>query len=57
MSSYFPKASHQVLLLSTDEEIEERRLTELKPFVGRSYLLEYGEEEDRTTVSEGYFWN
>jgi len=54
---YFPKASHQVLLLSTDEEIKENRLTELEPFIGRSYLLEHDPEEDRTLVSEGYFQN
>jgi DNA sulfur modification protein DndD len=54
---YFPNASHQVLLLSTDEEIKEHRLNELEPHVGRSYLLEYDEEEDRTVIQEGYFKN
>jgi DNA sulfur modification protein DndD len=54
---YFPQASHQVLLLSTDEEIKDNRLTDLEPFVGRSYLLEYIEEDDRTLVTEGYFDN
>ncbi len=54
---YFPQASHQVLLLSTDEEIKDNRLTDLKPFVSRSYLLEYNEDEDRTLVHEGYFEN
>jgi len=57
IDSYFPKASHQVLLLSTDEEIEQQRLAQLGPYVGRSYLLEHKEDEDRTVVQEGYFWN
>lgn len=52
---YFPQASHQVLLLSTDEEIGENRLQELAPYIGRSYLLEYIAAEDRTLVREGYF--
>ena len=55
MDRYFPHASHQVLLLSTDEEIREGRLTELQPHIGRSYLLEYLPDEDRTVVREGYF--
>ena len=52
---YFPNASHQVLLLSTDEEIKEHRLTDLAPYVGRSYLLEHDQEQDRTLIQEGYF--
>ena len=54
---YFPHASHQVLLLSTDEEIEDSRLNDLRPFIGRSYLLEHEPETDRTLAREGYFWN
>ncbi len=56
VNSYFPRASHQVLLLSTDEEIKERRLAELGPYIGRSYLLEYKADEDCTVIEEGYFW-
>jgi len=54
---YFPRASHQVLLLSTDEEIKESRLVDLEPYIGRSYLLEYNAEDDRTVIREGYFEN
>lgn len=52
---YFPQASHQVLLLSTDEEIRQQRLEDLEPFLSRSYLLAYDDQQDRTTVEEGYF--
>lgn len=54
---YFPRASHQVLLLSTDEEIKDHRLTDLNPYIGRSYLLEYDPEADSTVIQEGYFQN
>jgi DNA sulfur modification protein DndD len=57
VNNYFPRASHQVLLLSTDEEIEVNRLEELKPFIGRSYILEHVADTDRTVVRPGYFWN
>lgn len=53
---YFPKASHQVLLLSTDEEIDEAQLGRLRRHVGRYYRLDYDEKRDATTVSSEYFW-
>jgi DNA sulfur modification protein DndD len=52
---YFPFASHQVLLLSTDEEIRGEYLDELRPSVGRSYLLQYDEAAHSTEIVEGYF--
>lgn len=52
---YFPAASHQVLLLSTDEEIRGEYLEALRPSVGRSYLLQYDEAAQSTEVVEGYF--
>ena len=52
---YYPRASHQVLLLSTDEEIIKHRFDDLTPYVGRTYLLEYDESLDRTQAVEGYF--
>lgn len=53
---YFPFASHQVLLLSTDEEIDQHYFQELRPHVGRSYLLDFDEKTSTTSVREGYFW-
>lgn len=52
---YYPRASHQVLLLSTDEEIIKHRFDDLTPYVGRTFLLEYDEPLDRTQAVEGYF--
>ena len=52
---YFPQASRQMVLLSTDEEIVGRYLKRLEPHVGRRYLLEYNETSESTRVKEGYF--
>jgi DNA sulfur modification protein DndD len=52
---YFPHASHQVLLLSTDEEIGGEYLDAIRPSVGHSYLLEFNEAERSSTVKPGYF--
>lgn len=51
---YFPRASHQVILLSTDEEIYGEYYEALKSSVGRTYHLTYDELERRTVVKDGY---
>ena len=52
---YFPNASHQVLLLSTDEEITQSHLRTLEPWIGHRYRLDYDDSTGSTTVSKGYF--
>ena len=55
LTRYFPHASHQVILLSTDEEIFGRYYQSLKPWIGRSYELEFDDTLSATTIREGYF--
>ena len=57
LERYFPVASHQVILLSTDEEIDETSLRHLKRFVGREYQLVFDEQDRTTRIEKGYFWN
>ena len=52
---YFPNASRQVVLLSTDEEIVGTHLDLLMPNVGAQYRLNFDEVEARTSIVEGYF--
>lgn len=52
---YFPRASHQVLLLSTDEEIVGNFHQKLEPFIARQYLLDHDEVLGSTNVKPGYF--
>jgi DNA sulfur modification protein DndD len=52
---YFPCASHQVILLSTDEEIIGSYYEKLKPYISRTYLLDHDEEAGQTQIVEGYF--
>jgi len=54
---YFPAVSHQVILLSTDEEIDERYGAMLRPYIGRTYRLAFDSETRSTRVEEGYFFN
>ncbi|TPK59096.1 DNA sulfur modification protein DndD [Mesorhizobium sp. B2-4-15] len=52
---YFPRASHQVILLSTDTEIDEGLLAKLKPSISHSYRLDFDQVDGRTDVTQGYF--
>jgi DNA sulfur modification protein DndD len=51
---YFPHASHQVILLSTDEEIRGSYLDDLRPSIARTYRLAHNDAIGTTTVEEGY---
>ncbi len=55
---YFPTASHQVILLSTDTEIGEKEVTMLRKqdAISQEYLLKYNTDSRQTTVNKGYFW-
>jgi DNA sulfur modification protein DndD len=55
--NYFPQASQQVIVLSTDTEIDCQYFEVLRKHVSHSYMLEYVPEENGTVVKEGYFWN
>lgn len=55
---YFPTASHQVILLSTDTEVgkvEVERLREIDA-IAHSYLLKYDPTQRQTITEPGYFW-
>ncbi|MGW0713095.1 DNA sulfur modification protein DndD [Streptomyces sp. NPDC002643] len=54
---YFPHAGDQVLLLSTDEEIDERLYHRLQPSVAHTYTLVHDDTTFTTTVEPGYWWN
>jgi DNA sulfur modification protein DndD len=53
---YFPYVSHQVVLLSTDTEVDAEFFAAMGSNVSRAYHLVYDEGQKATAVSEGYFW-
>lgn len=57
VEKYFPRASHQVIILSTDTEIERNYFHELQPHIARAYHLNYDEARKQTVATEGYFWD
>ena len=56
LNDYLPAASHQVIILSTDTEVDAPAFTALKPHIARAYHLSYDEGDGITHVQPGYFW-
>lgn len=52
---YFPYASHQVILLSTDTEIDEHLHSLLEPSISHTFHLEYQKSDEHSDIKEGYF--
>lgn len=52
---YFPAASHQVILLSTDEEIVGRYLDMIQPATGRQFRIDFDQDKAQSSVEPGYF--
>jgi DNA sulfur modification protein DndD len=56
VNEFFPKASHQMVILSTDTEIDREYFQDLIPYVSKAYCLEFDEEDNSTKVVPGFFW-
>ena len=55
---YFPAASHQVILLSTDTEVGKLEVENLRNLeaIAHQYLLQYDSQNNQTNLKKGYFW-
>jgi DNA sulfur modification protein DndD len=56
ITHFFPEAAHQVIIFSTDTEVDDNQYRKLEDHISHAYHLEYYEAEGRTIPSEGYFW-
>jgi DNA sulfur modification protein DndD len=56
VNHYFPKASHQVIVLSTDTEVDQDFYKDLWPAMSHAYRVSYDERDGASRVEEGYFW-
>jgi DNA sulfur modification protein DndD len=56
LDRYFPQASHQVILLSTDTEVDAAACKRLEPHIGRAFRLDFDPAVSATSVRPGYFW-
>lgn len=54
VSTYFPQASDQTIILSTDTEIDQNYYELIRSSVGDEYTLVYDEETKSTSIKKGY---
>lgn len=56
IKNYFPTASHQVLILSTDTEIDEEFYNDLSTEISHAFSVDYDSLQGNSNFNEGYFW-
>ena len=53
---FFQHAGDQMIIFSTDTEIDKEYFRTLQPHIARAYHLDYSKKERHTSISPGYFW-
>lgn len=56
VENYFPFASHQVVILSTDTEIDKNYTRLIQDDIARTYEICFDGRTKSSTIKEGYFW-
>ena len=57
INHYFPYASHQVVLLSTDTEVDERYFVDqLRDDISHAYEIVFNARTKSSALKPGYFW-
>ncbi|NOH71883.1 DNA sulfur modification protein DndD [Vibrio pectenicida] len=56
VENYFPTASHQVVILSTDTEIDRNYASLIQDDLARTYEICFDGTTKSSTLKEGYFW-
>ena len=56
VENYFPFISHQVILFSTDTEVDQSYFKALNSHISHAYHLIYNPERGATDIQQGYFW-
>jgi DNA sulfur modification protein DndD len=55
IKNYFPKASDQTILLSTDTEVYGKYYDLIRTYVDKEFTLAYNDEAKQTVIQDGYF--
>ena len=53
---YFPSASEQVIILSTDTEINKTYIDKMQNYISRKYDISFDQTTKTSSISDGYFW-
>lgn len=56
VNNYFPNAANQVIILSTDTEIDTNYYKSLEPYLCGAGKLEFSQINELSSFKDGYFW-
>jgi len=56
VTDYFPNAAPQVIVLSTDTEVDKSYFRQLAPHLQSTVRLQFDKTQKLTTIEKGYFW-
>jgi DNA sulfur modification protein DndD len=57
VENFYPDASHQTIILSTDSEINNEHYQQLKPYISKSFVIQYDSDKGKTITHDSYFFN
>ena len=57
VENFYPNASHQTIILSTDSEINNHHYQELKPHISKSFVIQYNSDKGKTIKHDNYFFD
>ena len=57
VEKFYPYASHQLIIFSTNSEINSEFYPKIEPFVERSFVIKYDSEKGKTRKHDNYFFD
>jgi len=57
VENFYPYASHQIIIFSTDSEINNTHYEKLKPHIAKSFVIQYDPDKGKTIKRDGYFFD
>lgn len=55
IQNFYPEASHQTIMFSTNTEVVDSYYDMIKPYLSRAMIIRHDSGNNRSVVSEGYF--
>ena len=52
---FIKNSDHQIIFLSTDEEIKDAKYYNIDPYINKYLLIDHNKEKKTSTIKEGYF--
>ena len=57
VEQFYPKASHQTIILSTDSEVNFEYYKKLEPYISNSFVIQYDSDKGSTKKHDTYFFD